>query len=135
MKNKIELLAPAGSISSFYAAVNNGADAIYLSGKKFGARAYAENFSLEEIKDIIKKAHLVNVKIYVTVNTLIKDSEMAECITYIKELYSANVDAILVQDIGLSIICRKVFPKLKLHASTQMNVHSVTGAKRLKEIK
>ena len=134
MKKKIELLAPAGSLDAFYAAINSGADAIYLSGDKYGARAYADNFTTDEIINLIKTAHLVNVKIYVTVNTLIKDGEIEDVLSYVKILYENNVDAILVQDIGLACLLQEVFPGLALHASTQMNVHSVKEAKRLKEL-
>ena len=134
MKGKIELLAPAGSLDAFYAAINNGADAIYLSGNKYGARAYADNFDEYEIINLIKTAHLLNVKVYVTVNTLIKDKEMEDCLSYVKVLYENNVDAILVQDIGLASLLRKVFPGLTLHASTQMNIHSLEEAQILKDL-
>lgn len=126
---KMELLAPAGNMEAVFAAINNGADAIYLSGEKFGARAYIANFKAEEIYEVIRLSHLVDVKVYVTVNTLIKDSEMKECLNYVKGLYENNVDAILIQDIGLACLLHKVFPDLVMHASTQMNIHSVEGAK------
>lgn len=129
---KIELLAPAGDLESFYNAINNGADAVYISGNKFGARAYATNFNEEEIKTAIREAHLLGVKVYVTVNTLIKDSEMNEVLSFVNFLYKENVDAILIQDIGLAHILRNIFPDLVLHASTQMNVHSVDEARKLK---
>ena len=126
---KMELLAPAGNMEAVFAAINNGADAIYLSGEKFGARAYIANFKAEEIYEVIRLSHLVGVKVYVTVNTLIKDSEMKECLNYVKGLYEHRVDAILIQDIGLACLLHKVFPDLVMHASTQMNIHSVEGAK------
>lgn len=134
MKKHIELLAPAGDYQSFVQAINNGADAIYLSLDKFGARAYATNFTLEEVKELIKTAHLLNVKIYVTVNTLIKDNEMEECLQLVKALYQANCDAIIVQDLGLAYLCRNLFPNLALHASTQMNVNTIAKAKELKNL-
>ena len=134
MKGKIELLAPAGSKDAFYAAINNGADAIYLSGNLYGARAYADNFTTDEIIYLIKTAHLLNVKVYVTVNTLIKDKEIEDCLSYVKRLDKNNVDAILVQDIGFASLCREVFPNLALHASTQMNVHNKEEAKILKNL-
>lgn len=124
----MELLAPAGNMASVYAAINNGADAIYLSGEKYGARAYIENFTEEEIYQIIRLSHLVGVKVYVTVNTLIKDSEMKDCLNYVKGLYEKDVDAILIQDMGLAYLLHQVFPDLVMHASTQMNIHSVEGA-------
>ncbi len=134
MKGKIELLSPAGDMSAFISAINNGADAIYLSGNKFGARAYATNFSLEDIIECIRIAHLLNVKIYVTVNTLIKDDEFNECINFVHSLYQNNVDGVLIQDIGLAYTLSKIMPSLPLHASTQMNVHSVSEALKLKEM-
>ena len=134
MKGKIELLAPAGSKDAFNAAINNGADAIYLSGNNYGARAYADNFTTDEIIYLIKTAHLLNVKVYVTVNTLIKDKEIEDCLSYVKRLYENNVDAILVQDIGFASLCREVFPNLALHASTQMNIHNKEEAKILKDL-
>ncbi len=133
-KQKIELLSPAGNKESFYSALNSGADAIYISGTKFGARAYASNFTNEEISECIRSAHLLGVKVYVTVNTLIKDSEINEVLTFVNFLYKENVDAILVQDIGLVHILRNIFPDLTLHASTQMNVHSVEEARKLKTL-
>ncbi|MFA6661806.1 MAG: U32 family peptidase, partial [Bacilli bacterium] len=129
---KIELLSPAGDKESFISAINNGADAIYIAGTKFGARAYITNFSNEEISELIRYAHGLDVKVYVTVNTLIKNSEIQECLEFVDFLYKNSVDAILIQDIGLACILRNIFPKLPLHASTQMNVMTVGEAKRLK---
>lgn len=133
-KNTIELLSPAGDIDSFYSALNSGADAIYISGNKFGARAYATNFTEEQMKECIREAHLLGVKIYVTVNTLIKDKEINEALSFVNFLYKEKVDAILVQDIGLVHILRNIFPDLVLHASTQMNIHSVDEARKLKAL-
>lgn len=129
---KIELLAPAGDKQSFLLAINNGADAVYVAGKNYGARAYADNFTTEELIEMIGYAHTLDVKVYVTVNTIIKDKEIASCIKFIEELYKAGVDAIIIQDIGLASILKKVFPDLALHASTQMNCLSVKHAKDLK---
>ena len=129
---KIELLSPAGDKESFISAINNGADAIYIAGTKFGARAYITNFSNEEISELIRYAHGLDVKVYVTVNTLIKNSEIQECLEFVDFLYKNSVDAILIQDIGLACILRNIFPNLPLHASTQMNVMTVGEAKRLK---
>ena len=130
---QMELLAPAGNMASVYAAINNGADAIYLSGEKFGARAYIENFSEKDIYEIIRFSHLVGVKVYVTVNTLVKDSELKECLNYVKGLYENDVDAILIQDMGLALLLHQVFPDLVMHASTQMNIKSVEEAKEAKQ--
>ena len=118
---KKEVLSPAGSMASAYAAINNGADAIYLAGKSFGARKSATNFSDEEIIEVINYAHLLNVKVYVTVNTMINDNEFNEAIEFIKFLHVNNVDAVILQDIGLINKVHNMFPNLELHASTQMN--------------
>lgn len=118
---KKELLCPAGNILAAYAAINNGADAVYLSGKSFGARSFADNFSNEEIVEIIKYAHLLGVKIYVTVNTLVSDENFENAVEFIKFLHIENVDAVILQDIGLANVAHKKFPNLEMHASTQMH--------------
>ena len=100
---KIELLAPAGNMESLYAAISAGADAVYLSGKKYGARAFAANFSDDELVEAINYSHLYDVKVYVTVNTLIYESEMDDFIKYIEFLYRSGVDAVIMQDLGLWI--------------------------------
>ncbi len=123
MKNK-ELLAPAGSYEALVAAVQGGADAVYLSGKSFGARKYAANFNLEEIKEAVAYCHIRNVKVYITVNTLIKDEEMKELIYYIGQLYMADIDAIIVQDLGVLSLVKEHYPDLECHASTQMSLHN-----------
>ena len=131
---KMELLAPAGNYESFIQAINNGADAIYLAGKNFNARTFANNFTIEEIASMVKYAHIRDVKIYVTVNTLIKDSEIMDALKFVEQLYKANVDAILVHDLGLINIVRKAYPDLELHASTQMNCTCVNDALLLKNL-
>ncbi len=118
---KKELLCPVGNQESLLAAIHNGADAIYLGGKSFGARAYASNFSDEEIIEIIKYAHLYDVKVYVTINTLIKNHEIEEVLKFIELLHKNHVDAIIIQDIGLAHLVNKTYPNLELHASTQMH--------------
>ncbi len=128
---KKELLIPVGNKDCLFAAIHNGADAVYLGGKNFGARKYAENFTLEEIIKSINYAHLYNVKVYVTVNTLIKDNELDDCLTYIKELYLNGVDAIIVQDFGLLNTCLELYPDLEIHASTQMHNSTNEGLKLL----
>ena len=115
-----ELLAPVGSKDHLKVAINAGASAVYLSGKNYGARKYAENFTLEEIEEAVNTAHLHNVKVYVTVNTLIKESELESAINYVSKLYAIGVDAVLVQDLGLIELIRKHLPDLKIHASTQL---------------
>lgn len=125
---KVELLAPVGSMESLFAAVQNGADAVYLGGKLFNARQYAANFDDEDLKRAVEYAHLRDVKVYVTVNILIDDSEMKDTLRFIKYLYDINVDGIIVQDLGLAYLIRNIFPNFDLHASTQMTINNLPGA-------
>jgi len=129
-----EIVAPAGGEESLRAAVENGADAVYLGGKKFGARHYAENFANEQLADAVKYAHSKGAKIYVTVNTLIKESEINELVSYLEFLSSVKADAVIVQDLGALHLMREKFPELRVHASTQMNVHNLSGVKFLEEL-
>ena len=115
-----ELLAPVGSMEHLKVAINAGASSVYLSGKDYGARKYATNFTLDEINDAVDIAHLHNVKVYVTVNTLIKQNELEDVINYLSKLYAIGVDAVLVQDLGLVDLINEYLPGLKIHASTQM---------------
>lgn len=115
-----ELLAPVGSMDHLKVAVNAGASSVYLSGKNYGARKFAENFTLDEIHEAVKLAHLHNVRVYVTVNTLIKESELESVLKYLNELYAIGVDAVLVQDLGLIELINEYLPELKIHASTQL---------------
>jgi putative protease len=124
MKRK-ELLAPAGSKESLIAAVQAGADAVYLSGKSFGARKYASNFDMEELQEAINYCHTRDVRVYVTVNTLIKNSEFKDAMSYVGALYAMDVDAIIIQDLGLLERVKEYFPDLECHASTQMTLHNV----------
>lgn len=130
---KVELLAPAGSMESLYAAVNNGADAVYLGGSKFSARAYASNFNNEKMKEAVDYCHNYNVKIYVTMNTLLKEKEIKEAIRYVGYLYEIGVDALIIQDVGLVKLIRERYPEFEIHASTQMTVHNGEGAIYFKE--
>ena len=130
----VELLAPAGSFDALKAAVEAGADAVYLAGEKFGARAYAENFAGEQLLKAVEFAHLRGVAVHVTVNTLIADSELDEFAAYIKFLRRANVDALLVQDLGAAAIAKNIAPEIPLHASTQMTIHNSEGVKALAEL-
>lgn len=130
---KVELLAPAGNYESFLGAIHAGADAVYLGGDKFGARAFAENFTTEQLCSAIKYAHLFNRKVYLTLNTLIKEKEFDELYSYIKPFYEAGLDGIIIQDLGVFSYVRRCFPKLPLHVSTQMTVTGVYAAKMLKE--
>lgn len=133
MKKRVELLAPCGSYESFLAAVNAGADAVYLGGREFGARAYAENFSEEELVSAIRQAHLFNVKVYLTVNTLVKEREFSKIYGYMLPLYEAELDGVIVQDMGVLGFLRERFPDLKFHASTQMTITGIYGADYLKK--
>ena len=130
----VELLAPAGNFDALKAAVNAGADAIYLAGENFGARAYAQNFSRENLADAVKFSHLRDVKIHVTANTILSDDELENFADYIKFLKKIHVDAILVQDLGAAKIIRTVAPEIPLHASTQMTIHNLEGVKFLEKI-
>lgn len=124
-----EILAPAGSREALYAAVEAGADAVYLGGPTFGARHFAENFSEDDIREAVRFAHLRGVKVYVTVNTLIQDREIPDAISYLLSLYCMGVDAVLVQDMGLFSLSRECIPGLPLHASTQCTISSREGAR------
>ncbi len=134
MKNKIEILAPAGSAESLIAAVRSGADAVYLGAKDFSARASAQNFSLEELGDAITYCHIRNVKVYLTVNTLMFDTELEPALELITKAYNLGIDAVIIQDIGLASLVRRYLPKLRLHGSTQMSVHTPKGAQALYEM-
>lgn len=135
MKSLIsEILAPCGNWEMVKASVRAGADAIYLGTKEFSARAYAENFTVEDVKEVVKYCHLRNVKVYVTLNTLIKQSEIFRALEYVNRLYNIDIDALIVQDIGLAYLVNKLFPKLSLHASTQMNINNLNGAKIAKKL-
>lgn len=133
MDRRVELLAPAGNYEAFLGAVNAGADAVYLGGEKFGARAYADNFSEEEICRAIHVAHFMGRKIFLTVNTLVKEDEFAELYSYLLPLYEAGLDGVIVQDIGVLAYIREHFKHLALHASTQMALTGTGGASFLKE--
>ena len=126
-----ELLAPAGSREAFIAALESGADAVYLGGRQFGARHYAPNFSDDELAEAVNTAHLRGVFVYVTVNTLLDDSEIPSLAEYLRHLYGIGVDAIIVQDVGVAKIAQAVTPELPLHASTQMTVYNLAGVEFL----
>ena len=123
----MELLCPAGNKESLIAAINSGANAVYLSGKRFGARAFAANFSDEELKEAIRIGKVYGVKIYVTMNTLVKENEIEEFLEQVEFLYSNGVDAILMQDFGMICLCLKKYPNLEIHASTQAHNSSLQG--------
>lgn len=131
---KIELLSPAGSMEALKSAIHNGADAVYLGGKRFGARAFAQNFSDDELIEAINYAHIYDVKIYITVNTIIYDDEFDDALNFIEFLYKNNVDALIMQDIGLINAVHKKFPDLVIHASTQCHNHNKENIEFLKKI-
>lgn len=132
--NKTEILAPVGNIEMLYAGIAAGADAFYLALDDFGARAYAKNFTLENIEEIIDYAHFFDRKVFITMNTLLKDSEIDRAIEYLEKLYQFGVDGILIQDIGFYSIIKDQVPGLDLHASTQMAVRDYYGAKALMDL-
>ena len=131
---KTELLVPVGNKDCLLAAIHNGADAVYLGGKKFGARAFANNFTNEEIVEAIRICHLYGVKIYVTVNTMIYNEEIEESLKYLNFLYENNVDAVIMQDLGLINLTRKEIPNLEIHVSTQAHNHNNPGISYYKDI-
>ncbi|MGL5615550.1 MAG: DUF3656 domain-containing U32 family peptidase [Sarcina sp.] len=128
MKNKIELLAPAGSMESVIAAINKGADAIYLGGDKFSARAGATNFDDKKIEEALDYCHSYNIPVYVTLNTLIKENEFEEAVDYVGFLHKIGVDGVIIQDTGILNVVRERYPNLEIHASTQLSIHNGEGA-------
>ena len=128
MKKQPQLLAPAGSPEALAAAIAGGADAVYLSGKRFGARKFAANFDEPALARAIDYAHLRNVKVYVTVNTLIRENELYDVALYLLRLFEMGVDAVLLQDLGLGLLAGRMVPELERHASTQMTIHNKEGA-------
>lgn len=130
----MELLAPAGSMEAFIAAVQNGADGVYLGGKAFSARASASNFSKEDLEEVVSYGHFRGVKIYLTLNTLLDQGEVKEALAYVAFLYSIGIDGLIVQDLGLAKLVKDNFPDFDLHASTQMTINSLEGAKLLEDL-
>ncbi|MEG0872985.1 MAG: peptidase U32 family protein [Clostridia bacterium] len=133
-KKNIELLAPAGNIESFKAAVQTKADAIYMGVGKYNARTMAKNFDKNEYIECIEYAHKRGVKVYLTLNTLMYDSEILDALNIVVELYSKGLDAVIVQDIGLAMAIKEVLPNLALHASTQMSIYNLQQVKFLEKI-
>ena len=131
---RVELLSPVGNVKTLYQAIHNGADAVYLGGKNFGARKYSDNFTEEELKEAVRYAHLFNVKVYVTANTIIYENEVKDFLEYIFFLHKINVDAVIMQDIGMIKIVKEKFPNLEVHASTQCHNHNDEGLKLLKSL-
>lgn len=131
-EKKVELLSPAGNVAGFYGAICAGADAVYLGGNKFGARAYADNFTIQELVSCIRYAHILGRKVYLTVNTLVKETEMAELYDYLAPFYESGLDGVIVQDVGVLAFIREHFPDMELHASTQMTITGKHGAELIK---
>ena len=134
MRNKdFELLAPAGSLEIFKGVIESGADAVYVGGSMFGARAYANNFTEEELLEAIDFAHLRGVKVYLTVNTLIKNSEFSKLYDYLLVYYKRGLDAVIVQDLGVVKAIHEYFPSMEIHTSTQMTVTGADGVRFLSQ--
>lgn len=131
---KIELLSPVGDFECLKAAVQNGADSVYFGASSFNARASASNFDLSELKKAIEYAKLRGVNTHLTLNTLIKDDEFEEVVFLAKKAYEFGIDAIIVQDLGLATYLIKNFPLLPIHASTQMTIHNLDGAKEAEKL-
>ena len=135
MEKKLELLAPAGSVESLKAAVSAGADAVYMGGSRFGARAYADNPKGDALLEAIDYAHLYGVRLYLTVNTLLKEPELKrELYAYLLPCYEHGLDAVIVQDLGVLQAVREWFPELPIHASTQMTLYGGRSVKLLERL-
>ena len=131
---KIELLCPVGNMEMLYSAIHNGADAVYLAGKNYGARKFSNNFTNEELINAIKYSHLYGVLVYITVNTLVYESEIEEFLDYVKFLYLNGADALIMQDIGMIKLVKSIIPDIVIHASTQAHNFNKEGIKLLKEL-
>lgn len=132
--NKIEILAPSGGFDSVIAAVHSGADAVYIGSKRFSARASAHNFDDEQLRECVRFCHQRGVKVHLALNTLIYDEEMEQALELVKTAASADIDALIIQDLGLVSLIKRMVPDLPLHASTQLSVHTPYGAKALYEM-
>lgn len=134
MKRRTEILSPAGDFDSLKAAISGGCNAVYLAGKMYGARSYAKNFTPEEIIEAVKLCHLHDVRVYVTCNTICYEKEIEDVCKYIDFLYENEVDAVIVQDIGLASIIKHRYPNMEMHASTQINAQTLEDVQVLKKI-
>lgn len=133
-QQQVEILAPAGSFESMKAAIAAGADAVYIGGSRFGARAYADNLDEDRMLEAIDYAHLHGCLLYMTVNTLVKEGELGDLYSYLEPYYLQGLDGVIVQDLGVFALIKTYFPKLPIHASTQMTVTGAYGAKLLKDL-
>ena len=129
-----EVLSPVGNKEMLTAAVRSGADAVYLGAKEFSARKNAENFDNSELETAVKYCHIRGVKVYLTLNTLIKDSELKAALTLAKTAYNLGADGIITEDLGLAFVLNRLLPELPLHASTQMSVHTPAALEILKKM-
>ena len=129
-----ELLSPVGDFDCLKAAVQNGANSVYLGASSFSARASAKNFDLEELKEAVKYAKLRNVKVHLALNTLLKNNELEEAIKLATYAYNIGVDAIIIQDLGLSSFLKKALPDMPLHSSTQMSIHNLDGVHQMENM-
>ncbi len=134
MMKSIEILAPCGSIESVYSAVRSGADAVYLGVKDFSARASADNFDYQQLQEAVDYCHIAGVKVYLTINTIVFDSELEKLKKVIVNSAKCSIDAVIVQSMGVATLVKNLVPTMPLHASTQMSVHSLSGAKLLEEM-
>lgn len=133
-RNSVELLAPAGNMASFYAAIENGADAVYLGGKEFSARASAQNFTLEEMARAVSYAHVRGKKVYVTLNILLSDEECKRAVEYAADLYRTGIDGVILQDIGVADLLARYLPDFERHGSTQMSIMDLEGARYIENM-
>ncbi|MFA6284795.1 MAG: peptidase U32 family protein, partial [Desulfurivibrionaceae bacterium] len=131
---KTELLAPAGSLESFFAALENGADAVYCGLKDFSARAKAKNFTLGEVEKLTAHAHHQRRSLYIALNTLIKEKELPQLVGILADLAGIGIDGLIIQDLGVWRLARNHFPQLPLHASTQLAVHNAAGVRMLEQM-
>ncbi len=129
-----ELLAPAGDMECLKWAIEAGCDAVYLGGSRFGARAFSKNFNDVELGQAINYAHLYGVKVYLTCNTLVYESEVEEFVDFVRFAYQNGIDAVLIQDLGMYDLIHQKFPDLEIHASTQMHIHNLEGAMVAKKL-
>ena len=130
----VELLSPVGDFECLKAAVQNGANSVYFGSDSFSARAFASNFSLNDLEKAIQYAKIRGVKTHLTLNTLVTDTEFEEAMAIAKKAYEFGIDAIIVQDLGLAMALIKTFPDLPIHGSTQMTVHNLNGALKLQDL-
>ena len=131
--SNVEILAPAGSLDGLYASFQMGADAVYVGTSRFGARAFAKNPSVDELKEALVYAHMHDKKIYLTINTLVKERELEGLYDFLLPFYEAGLDGVIIQDLGVLAYVRRYFPGLELHASTQMTLTGSEGVSFLKE--